>query len=205
MASGEIRLSAMTMRRMPVLAQSQAPIDMSPSADALAPVVVLASGNGNGNGSPFPIQYGQNFTGGFFCGNGYCGYNLRSYRVGINQGYVGAFLKLTYTGKGGQWVTTYTSDDDPSNFIAQTSDPTDPFYTSNGTTSNAFLIQTGTNQYGSYLAQVSLVLPNGSGGYSAAFTVEWGWTWSQDGNFQPTRPQILPIWSTQLQNIGLLH
>ena len=167
------------------------------------PIVVLAGGNGNG--SNFNIQYGQNFTGGFYCGSGYCGYNLRSYRAGVNQGYVGAFLKLTYTGKGGQWVTTYTSDDYPGNFIAQTSDQADPFYSGSGTTSNAFIIQTGTNQSGSYLAQVSLVQPNGSGGYSAAFTVEWGWNWSQDGNFQPVRPQILPIWSTQRQNIGLLH
>jgi hypothetical protein len=35
----------MTMRRMPVLAQSQTPIDVSPSADGLAPIVVTASGN----------------------------------------------------------------------------------------------------------------------------------------------------------------
>lgn len=106
---------------------------MSPSQDGIAPIVVLAGGNGNGSGSNFNIQYGQNFTGGFPCGSGYCGYNLRSYRVGVNQGYVGAFLKLTYTGKGGQWVTTYTSDDYPGNFIAQTSNPADPFYGGSGT------------------------------------------------------------------------
>ena len=54
MASGEIRLSTMTMHRMPVLAQSPdptqsqtsqsgQPIDMSPSADGLAPVVVTGN------------------------------------------------------------------------------------------------------------------------------------------------------------------
>ena len=48
MASGEIRLSSMTMRRMPVLAQSQSspgtpsgtPIDMSPSADGIPEICV---------------------------------------------------------------------------------------------------------------------------------------------------------------------
>jgi hypothetical protein len=54
MASGEIRLTSMTMRWMPVLAQSQTssgqaaqsgqPIDMSPSSDGLAPIVVTAQG-----------------------------------------------------------------------------------------------------------------------------------------------------------------
>lgn len=61
MASGEIRLSRTMPRRMPVLAQSQAspgapsgtPIDMSPSADGIAPIVVTSS---NSSGAPLLAQ-----------------------------------------------------------------------------------------------------------------------------------------------------
>jgi hypothetical protein len=65
MASGEIRLSTTTMRRMPVLAQSQSPgqsgqpIDMSPSADGIAPIVVTAQSQVAGPPSLF--QAGLSF------------------------------------------------------------------------------------------------------------------------------------------------
>src|SRR5882672_9829270 len=53
MASGEIRLSATTMRRMPVLAQSQGSISMAPSADGFAAIVVTGS---RSNGGPLLAQ-----------------------------------------------------------------------------------------------------------------------------------------------------
>jgi hypothetical protein len=49
MASGEIRLSTMTMRQMPVLAQSPNSISMAPSADGFDPIVVTAQKNSSGS------------------------------------------------------------------------------------------------------------------------------------------------------------
>jgi RHS repeat-associated protein len=169
-------------------------------------VTVLASAS---TGSQFPYLYGPDLGGGFACGSGYCSWQLKSYISGIDPLYVGAFLKLTYKGKGGQWVTTYTGDDYPGDFLLPPgTDQNNPFYISAFNTSNVFWIQSGTNQSGFYLGEVSLVQPNGGGGYSAAFTVMWGWTWAQTPQgpvFFPIGPLIAPIWSPQQQNIGKLH
>jgi len=51
MASGEIRLSATTMRRMPVLAQSET--NTGPSADGIPAIVVTASATNNAQSQPF--------------------------------------------------------------------------------------------------------------------------------------------------------
>jgi hypothetical protein len=131
--------------------------------------------------------------------------NLRGYQMNLSPGYFGATLTIIYKGPGGgRWVSTYVSDDTQGNFVAH-GDPTNPFYNGNFTNSDQFYNSPGTNLYGWYEAQVSLVQPNGSGGYSAAFTFTWGYTWTQGGQFFPVRPVIAPIWPSQQQNIGLLH
>jgi hypothetical protein len=168
-------------------------------------VACLEVAANNGNSPSWPTVMNKIYPGSSVCGNGYCTWNVVPYRAAVDNGYVGALLTLRYKGKGGQWLTTYTDEALNGQFQALSSDQGDPFYTSAGTTSNVFSIQTGTNVYGYYLAQVSLVQPNGNGGYSAAFTLTWGWSWSASGVFDPIGPVVAPIWSSQSQNIGRLH
>jgi hypothetical protein len=66
MASGEIRLCATTMRRMPVLAQSQAgaqsQISTAPSADGIPAIVVTASASSSDAAILYPQGFGQGYA-----------------------------------------------------------------------------------------------------------------------------------------------
>ena len=66
-------------------------------------------------------------------------------------------------------------------FVPGGVDQSNPFYPNPLGDSTTFIFGPGDNVgspvSASYLGQVSLVAPNGSGGYSAVFTVEFGWSW----------------------------
>ena len=58
---------------------------------------------------------------------------------------------------------------------------------------------------GYFLAQTSQVVSNGSGGYTATLTVQWGMVYTAPGQFTPIGPTIVSPWGVQLQNVGALH
>ena len=191
MASGEIRLSTMTMRQMPVLAQSQAsqsgqPIDMSPSADGFAPIVVNASTTNSS------VTYGAQQTGNFACGSGTCYWQMGSY---VNTQFSfplrGATLQVKGPGipNGSKWTQTYigTGLDDTGQPIQDCSDAC-PFYTGPGTNSqNFFDASARYDSSANWFALTTLVGPNGN----PIVTFTWGFQLSS-GGILLTLPQVVP-------------
>jgi hypothetical protein len=179
--------------------QSQT-ISLAPSDDGLAPIVVNAAASS----SSYPTTYGNFSSGTFPCGGVTCSFQASSYRA-LTSPYVtlGATLKVKYPGSGGgSWVQTFTRDDSGGTFSLDGN----PFYPfSSDTNSNQFYDQPGLYGSGFFLAQTSLVQPNSSGGYSPVFTFQWGFQYSASGQFSLIGPVPAAIWSSQQQNIGLLH
>ena len=186
MASGEIRLSATTMRRMRVLAQSQTPIDMSPSTDGLAPVVVTASTTNAG------ITYGEQQSGNFACGSVTCSWQMGTYVD--NRSWIplrGATLQVKAPGtpNGSQWRQTYISTG-----VNDTGQPIQdcggacPFYTGYGSNSQYFYDASGLyDSSANWFAMTTLVGPNGN----PITTFTWGFQLSS-GGISLVLPQVVP-------------
>jgi hypothetical protein len=98
MASGEIRLSTTTMRRMPVLAQSGGCVG-SPCLDEIevdAPHVLV----------PNQTFLPADLSSGFSCGSFQCSYQMGQFQSGV---YRGVWINVNVLGKTGNasWVQTY--------------------------------------------------------------------------------------------------
>ena len=186
MASGEIRLSTMTMRRMPVLAQSQTSIDMSPSADGFAPIVVNAS-----NGTSTGISYGPQFFGNFPCGGSTCNWQMGTFTDNRFSSIPrrGATLQVQAPGapNGSYWVQTYIATG-----VNDTGQPTPdcdvacPAFTGPGTTSQNFYDAAARyDSSANWFAMTTLYGPNGN----PLVTFTWGYMLSS-GGISLTYPQV---------------
>jgi len=194
MASGEIRLSATTMRRMPVLAQSQGSISMAPSADGFAAIVVNAR-QLVPNDTYGPAAVGGNFS----CGIGTCSYQMGLYNI---PGSRGVWLNVNVSGKSpnSQWVQTFI-DSKGSQFTSDCGAASCPFYPSYAS-GNQWFFDDPARPIGSsvtWVAQTSYIQA-GQGG--AAFTFMWGFRASANGSFSYIQPVAVSPWPAQQQLIG---
>jgi hypothetical protein len=163
MAPGEIRLSTTTMRRMPVLAQSQDPSQSQSSNDGLQEITVTAQAIGKPVGPGYIIAY--------------------SYNTYAMFGWQGVQLQLLFAGKpnGLNWVQTKSINGGPptqdcpagscpfyysSSDLAKMSDSSSlQFYDSPG-------LPAGSS--GTWSGQLSLVQQLAGGGYTTLYTWSYG-------------------------------
>jgi hypothetical protein len=196
MASGEIRLSGTMMRRMPVLAQSQgASSGGCVGAPCLDEITVNASAS-------YPSTFGPSIADNFSCGSFSCGYTMSAFQSNTLIPTVGARLlvKVKNSGAGGVWVQT-RFDYPTEQFVP---DPSGLYPFSADTTPNQFYDQPGMQGAGIWVGQTSFLVPNQSGGYTAAFTMMWGFSYSGGGlnGVVPNPLVIAGPWSSQQQAIG---
>ena len=182
--------------------QSGAPISMAPSDDGFAPIVVNAtpiSGappGGFTDYQPFP------------CGGSTCLAEMGTWNS-LVWGQQGVHLGVSNVPAGSAWVQTYvrTTGVNAGQF-QEDIDPgaSSPVYTGYGATPSYFTDSPGAvlGTTGAWVAQTSLVQPNGAGGYSAVFTFQWGFSYSPAG-VQYIWPVAVMPGNFQQQTIGSMH
>lgn len=121
------------------------------------------------------ISYGPATVGSFSCGGGTCKYNIGTYdNPAFGQNGVSIQVNNSAADSGGAWVQTYIRSGGSPQYDVN-SGASNSIYTGAGTTASHFVdtpgITYGTN--GSFSAQTSYVVPNGSGGYTPTFTFSW--------------------------------
>lgn len=152
----------------------------------------------------------------FACGSNACAYSAYQYVTDTPGSPIyGMGFSFGVSGSGGSgWVQTYTSSDNlaygngngNNGFVADAGNTANPWYSRAYSNGNNFADSPGVPALpGFFLAQTSLVQPNGNGGYSPALTVMWGMSYSASGQFSILGPVIATPWAAQQQNIGNVH
>ena len=125
----------------------------------------------------------------------------------------GIIITVDYSGdaEGGRWVQTITKGG-WSQFALDGGTPTNSLWQDSRSTGDHFYDSPASTYYSarpitgySFIAETSRVLPNGSGGYAAQFSFQWGFNVSAAGNVTVIAPQLAPLWPAQQANIARAH
>ena len=154
-------------------------------------------------------------SGHFACGGGgTCSWNMGSYTSDYSSlSGVGLTLTTSNNLPGAEWVQTYIATGDPYDNDSATSghwnqdvlgDAWSSVYTGYGASSNTFADTPGRpiGTSGIWVAQTSLIQPDGSGGYNTVATFTWGFAVSTTGQITQFRPIPVSPNGAQLQAIG---
>jgi len=184
-----------------VLAQSQGSISMAPSDDGFAPIEVNATRIPGAQ--PGGFSDWQNFA----CGGSTCMAQMGRWTNVWGQH--GVSLGVSNVPAGSAWVQTYVRTTGPQagQFVEDIdTGASSPVYTGYGTTPSYFTDTPGAlpNTTGAWVAQTSLVQPNGTGGFSAVTTFQWGFSYTPSG-VTFIWPVAISPGSFQQQTIGSMH
>jgi hypothetical protein len=175
---------------------------MAPSQDGISPIVVNATPiSGAPPGGFTDYQF-------FSCGGSMCLAQMGMWNSPA-LGQQGVMLGVGHVPAGSAWVQTYvrTTGADAGQFQEDIdTGASSPVYTGYGATPAYFYDSPGAilGTTGVWVAQTSLVQPNGAGGYSAVFTFQWGFSYSPAG-VQYIWPVAVSPGSFQQQAIGSMH
>ena len=179
-----------------------------------SPCLVDSSASSPDAAARFPPSQWPTITGpydttnaSFACGSGTCAYEMNQYVTNTPGGSIyGEGFSFTSPNGGAGWVQTYTRSDNPGVSLPDGYNPANPWYPANFSNAHSFGDSPGVPSIpGYFVAQTSQVVANGSGGYSATLTVQWGMVYTASGSFVPIGPTIVTPSSAQLQAIGTLH
>ena len=131
------------------------------------------------------LHYGETKNADFNCGKTSCEASLSTFD-NEDAGQVGLRIKVSPddTYDGGAWVQTFTRYAGP--FAGQVYDndgAVNTLYPGYGTNSDLFADSPSMNKgdFGVFTAQTSYVVPNSTGGYTALYTFQWGFTYTPNG------------------------